>query len=311
MSCPTCQQVNCEDVPDVNLYSLESQVFPFVLNCPPGYDCNNASGFSIVCCGQLLSVAFDTGESLEDKLAAIQKVLADCANRQAYCGELNPVPPPPDQPVQYYYNVPKACTAKCPDGTFFTYTVIAGTFSGLTQAQADSAAQAYACQQAALRKMCLGSLKAKLCANVAYSESITETGGVGPFKWEIVDGSLPTGVNLDEGSGALTGTPTVGTSYTFTVRVTSLSDGSYSNKTFTMCVVDISPSSSTLPLAAVNIPVIINFTASGCAQTPLSWQVVGSLPPGLTLNEETGALTGKPTTPGTYPFTIKVQDAAT
>ena len=35
----------------------------------------------------------------------------------------------------------------------------------------------------------------------------------------------------------------------------------------------------------------------------------GSLPPGLTLNASTGAITGTPTTAGTYSYTAKVTDS--
>jgi hypothetical protein len=44
--------------------------------------------------------------------------------------------------------------------------------------------------------------------------------------------------------------------------------------------------------------------------TPLFWYSVvsGSLPPGLSLNGATGAITGTPTAAGTYTFTAKVVD---
>jgi hypothetical protein len=260
-----------------------------------------------------LTTQFPPNATIDQKLNLIQGLLSECNARQAYCGDIPPPPPPgtPQPPVKYFYNVPKACSVKCPDGSLFTYTVAAGTFVSITQAIADSTAQAFACQQAALRKMCLGTIAAKACANVVYNQTVTETGGIGPFIWEISDGSLPTGLNIDPGTGLISGTPTVGTSYTFTVRVTSQSDGSYSTKNYSICVVDIGPSSSTLPIAAVGVPVVVVFSASSCASNPLSWQHIGSLPPGLSLDEQTGKLTGSPTTPGTYTFTIKVQDSAT
>jgi uncharacterized repeat protein (TIGR01451 family) len=48
------------------------------------------------------------------------------------------------------------------------------------------------------------------------------------------------------------------------------------------------------------------------ANVPGSWVVAdGSLPPGLTLNPETGVVSGTPTATGTYPFTIVFTDRAT
>lgn len=304
------------DVPDEDMYSLEGSVFPFVLNCPPGFDCNSATSYSMVCCGQLLSVQFPANATISDKLLLIGGVVRECANRSVFCGGVPPNLPPPnrpptDPPVQLYFNSPKACSIKCPDGSTFTYTVQAGTFSAPTKAQADAIAQASACEQAQLRRMCLGSIQAKACANSAYSQSITVTGGFGPFKWEVVDGVLPTGISIDSGSGSLTGTPTVGAGHSFSVRATSLSDGSYTVKTFSICVVDISPSSATLPLAAVGVPLRVDFSASTCASKPLSWQHIGALPAGLVLDETTGTLSGTPSVAGTFTFTIKVQDAAT
>ncbi len=46
--------------------------------------------------------------------------------------------------------------------------------------------------------------------------------------------------------------------------------------------------------------------------TPYTWTIdSGSLPPGLNLAAATGIISGIPTTPGVYPFVIKVTDADT
>ncbi|MEA2014215.1 MAG: DUF1566 domain-containing protein, partial [Thermodesulfobacteriota bacterium] len=42
---------------------------------------------------------------------------------------------------------------------------------------------------------------------------------------------------------------------------------------------------------------------------PYTYSIAGSLPPGLSLNTETGNITGTPTTPGSYTFSIGVTDA--
>jgi hypothetical protein len=50
-------------------------------------------------------------------------------------------------------------------------------------------------------------------------------------------------------------------------------------------------------------------TAAG-GTLPYSWSIAaGTLPPGLTLGPATGAITGSPSTPGTFPFTVAVTDA--
>ncbi|MBI3765703.1 MAG: putative Ig domain-containing protein, partial [Ignavibacteriales bacterium] len=55
--------------------------------------------------------------------------------------------------------------------------------------------------------------------NVAYSQTITASGGTGPYSFTVTSGSLPTGLSLSLG-GSLSGTPSAGGSYTFTVTAT-------------------------------------------------------------------------------------------
>lgn len=53
----------------------------------------------------------------------------------------------------------------------------------------------------------------------AYNQSVSATGGVIPYAWSISAGSLPTGLVLDAGNGAITGTPTATGTFNFTVQV--------------------------------------------------------------------------------------------
>jgi len=51
------------------------------------------------------------------------------------------------------------------------------------------------------------------------------------------------------------------------------------------------------------------FTVNG-GNTPISWQIfAGQLPPGLSLNQSTGKISGTPTKPGTFVFSIAASDA--
>ena len=57
---------------------------------------------------------------------------------------------------------------------------------------------------------------------VAYSISLSNylqiTGGVPPYMWTIISGSLPPGLSMD-GSGNITGTPTTSGTFSFTIQI--------------------------------------------------------------------------------------------
>ncbi|MGB8885890.1 MAG: Ig domain-containing protein [Candidatus Korobacteraceae bacterium] len=63
-----------------------------------------------------------------------------------------------------------------------------------------------------------------------------------------------------------------------------------------------------LPPGAVNVPYSASFQGSG-GTGPFTWSITaGTLPPGLTLNQQ-GGITGTPTMFGQYPFTVTVTDS--
>ena len=53
----------------------------------------------------------------------------------------------------------------------------------------------------------------------AYSASLSATGGTAPYSWSVTSGALPGGLGLSTG-GVISGTPTAGGAFNFTVRVT-------------------------------------------------------------------------------------------
>ena len=54
---------------------------------------------------------------------------------------------------------------------------------------------------------------------VAYSATLAASGGITPYTWSIISGSLPGGLVLNAGSGTISGTPTAVGTFNFTVRV--------------------------------------------------------------------------------------------
>jgi hypothetical protein len=150
---------------------------------------------------------------------------------------------------------------------------------------------------------------------VPYSLTFSATGGVAPYTWWVLSqgGTLPPGLSLDPQAGRLTGTPTTGGSYQFTVEVIDV-NGTTATGVFTLntagglMIVTQSP----LTGAVVGTAYQFQLQASG-GTAPYTWSVLsqsGPLPPGLALAPSTGLLTGTPTTAGSYQFLAGVTDAA-
>lgn len=56
-------------------------------------------------------------------------------------------------------------------------------------------------------------------AGAAYSENVVAANGTTPYAWSLDSGSLPDGITLDAGTGALSGTATLAATSSFIVRV--------------------------------------------------------------------------------------------
>jgi len=146
----------------------------------------------------------------------------------------------------------------------------------------------------------------------AYSATLAATSGVTPYTWSVTVGTLPAGLTLASGTGAITGTPTAYGTSSFTVQVKDAD-----NFTATAALsIKISPApvvitTTSLPNGIVNSPGYSATLQSTGGATPITWTVsAGSLPTGLTL-AATGAITGTPTTAGTSNFSVTATDSST
>lgn len=151
----------------------------------------------------------------------------------------------------------------------------------------------------------------------SYSASFTTSGGTGPYVFSLVTGPLPPGLTLSTG-GVLSGIPTAAGSFPITVQVTdgsgALCDGN--QVVSSDCIVTIESDCPPITLACVaNASGKVGTAYSSSLSVtggiaPYTFSIVsGSLPPGLSLNGGTGAITGTPTAAGTYTFTARVRSA--
>jgi hypothetical protein len=142
---------------------------------------------------------------------------------------------------------------------------------------------------------------------VAYSQTFTASGGTPPYvTWSLISGTLPLGMNFNAKDAFLSGTPTQTGLFGFTIAVTD-STRTTATKLFSLTVSPPAPvitTTSPLPNATVGLAYSQTFVATA-GITPYTWTASPGLPPGLTFGA-TGLLSGTPSTPGTYTFTVTV-----
>ncbi|MFC6189302.1 putative Ig domain-containing protein [Pseudoxanthomonas mexicana] len=150
----------------------------------------------------------------------------------------------------------------------------------------------------------------------AYSQTITASGGTGPYSFAVTAGALPAGLTLSVG-GALTGTPTAGGSFNFTVTATdgSAFPGPFSgSQAYTLTIAAPTLALPATPLAGGTLGTAYSaaITPASGGTAPYSYAVTaGALPGGLTLNASTGAVSGTPSALGTFNFSITATDSST
>ncbi|HEU4505588.1 MAG TPA: Ig domain-containing protein [Nitrospira sp.] len=144
----------------------------------------------------------------------------------------------------------------------------------------------------------------------AYNQTLLATGGTGGLTWSIVAGNLPGGLNLNQTTGVISGTPLApaGTS-SFTVRVADAA-GQDDTQALSITVNLANPpviTTTTLPGGTVGQVYSQTLQVTGGIGI-LTWTLSGgSLPAMLSLSPD-GVISGTPTNTGTANFTVRVTD---
>ena len=146
--------------------------------------------------------------------------------------------------------------------------------------------------------------------NQTYSGAFMASGGVGPFTWSVISGSLPPGIQLDSSTGLLTGVPAAAGSYTFQAQATDFSQTSVTaSGTINIAATLLITTPPSLPDATGGNS-YRQALAVASAAGAVAWSLVsGALPSGLNL-DPAGLISGAATQAGAFSFTLQATDAA-
>lgn len=147
---------------------------------------------------------------------------------------------------------------------------------------------------------------------ISYSKTVQATGGSGSYAWSVSQGLLPTGFSLSTKTGSLSGMPlTPGTS-NFTIQAVDNS-GKTASKAFSITIVGAPAPLGIRTSDLLNGEMAINYiqplqAIGGTA--PYLWLISGgSLPDGLSVDANSGVLSGKPLKTGKFFFSPQVTDS--
>lgn len=93
----------------------------------------------------------------------------------------------------------------------------------------------------------------------SYNETLVAAGGVGPYTWTLVSGTLPPGLTLNP-DGSITGTPTATGTFVFVVHVVD-SDGTFADITVALRIGDPLPVPATGPAGLALLSFAIGLAA--------------------------------------------------
>lgn len=145
--------------------------------------------------------------------------------------------------------------------------------------------------------------------NYSYTETLTATGGLAPYTFALLTGTLPTGLSIV--GDDIQGTPANLTPRIFTIRVTDNLGFTSTKELSIETIEEIEFVSAELNSGIVGGAYSQQLEATG-GITPYTWSIEeGELPTGLSLNATTGLISGTPAEiVSAEAITLRVQDSS-
>lgn len=141
---------------------------------------------------------------------------------------------------------------------------------------------------------------------MAYSQILAASGD-SPMTWTLEDGALPEGLTLNPNTGTIAGTPLKPGNFRFTVKAANAVGED--RKEYTMTVAD-PPAITTETLGSGISGTEYEQTLTATGDSPMKWAIrSGSLPDGLSLDANSGKISGTPTKSGSYTFTVAAENS--
>lgn len=147
--------------------------------------------------------------------------------------------------------------------------------------------------------------------NMVYNASVAAV-PAGNYNYAVTTNTLPPGLTLDSATGAISGMPSATGNYTFIITATG--NGCATAQAYNLLVVSacatLTVNPAWLPAPVVGVAYNQTLTVVG-GTAPYTFAVTqGMLPNGLTLNAQTGVISGVVPQGGSYSFRVTTTDAA-
>jgi len=143
--------------------------------------------------------------------------------------------------------------------------------------------------------------------NEAYDQTLGASGGVSPYTWQVT--GMPSGLSVDASTGQVTGTPSESGAFTFSISVTDAKARTATAEIAVNVTAAVAITTTSLADGVAQANYSQTVAASG-GTAPYQWSATG-LPTGLSIDADTGVISGTTSVTKSSTATVTVTDAHT